>query len=69
MSGVTIELEGLELRGFHGALAEERKRQTFLSTSSSSRKTPASGPTSSATPSTTRRWPRIREVSDGQRYN
>jgi dihydroneopterin aldolase len=31
MSGVTIELEGLELRGFHGALAEERKRgQTFL---------------------------------------
>ena len=30
MSGVTIELEGLELRGFHGALAEERKRgQTF----------------------------------------
>jgi dihydroneopterin aldolase len=31
MSGVTIELEGLELRGFHGALDEERKRgQTFV---------------------------------------
>ncbi len=31
MSGVTIEVEGLELRGFHGALAEERKSgQTFL---------------------------------------
>jgi dihydroneopterin aldolase len=31
MSGVTIELEGLELRGFHGALAEERRRgQTFV---------------------------------------
>jgi len=31
MSGVTIEVEGLELLGFHGALAEEQKRgQTFL---------------------------------------
>jgi dihydroneopterin aldolase len=31
MSGVTIELEGLELRGFHGALDEEREHgQTFL---------------------------------------
>lgn len=31
MSEVTIEIEGLELRGFHGALPEERKRgQMFL---------------------------------------
>ena len=31
MSGVTIEVEGLELAGFHGALPEERKRgQAFL---------------------------------------
>jgi dihydroneopterin aldolase len=31
MSGVTIELEGLELRGFHGALDEEREQgQMFL---------------------------------------
>lgn len=31
MSGVSIELEGLELRGFHGVLPQERDRgQTFL---------------------------------------
>jgi 7,8-dihydroneopterin aldolase/epimerase/oxygenase len=31
VSGITIELEGLELQGFHGALKEERERgQTFL---------------------------------------
>jgi dihydroneopterin aldolase len=31
MSGVVIELEGLELLGFHGALEEERERgQKFL---------------------------------------
>ena len=31
MSAVTIEIEGLELRGFHGALPEERKKgQMFL---------------------------------------
>jgi dihydroneopterin aldolase len=31
MSGVTIELEGLELQGFHGALDVEREQgQTFL---------------------------------------
>jgi dihydroneopterin aldolase len=31
VSGVSIELEGLELRGFHGVLPQERDRgQTFL---------------------------------------
>jgi dihydroneopterin aldolase len=71
MSGVTIELEGLELRGFHGALAEERKRgQTFLFdvellAQDAGVRTDKLGDTVDYT----KVAECIREVSDGQRYN
>ena len=71
MSGVTIELEGLELRGFHGALAEERKRgQTFLFdvellAQDAGVRTDKLGDTVDYT----KVAECIREISDGQRYN
>ena len=71
MSGVTIELEGLELRGFHGALAEERKRgQIFLFdvellAQDAGVRTDKLGDTVDYT----KVAECIREVSDGQRYN
>lgn len=71
MSGVTIELEGLELEGFHGALAEERKRgQTFLFdvellAHDAGVRTDKLGDTVDYT----KVAECIREISDGQRYN
>ncbi len=71
MSGVTIELEGLELRGFHGALDEERKQgQTFLFdvellAHDAGVRTDKLGDTVDYT----RIVECIREISDGRRFN
>jgi dihydroneopterin aldolase len=71
MSGVTIELEGLELRGFHGALDEEREKgQTFLFdvellAHDAGVRTDKLGDTVDYTQVAEC----VREVSDGQRFN
>jgi dihydroneopterin aldolase len=71
VSGVTIELEGLELRGFHGALEEEREQgQTFLfDVELLAHDAGVRTDKLADTVDYTKVFECIRKVSDGQRFN